>query len=257
MIRGVGPAGGTGEADYFGGGMDEDIFREEVTEDDYVFFGSNPRQLEGFMGGGGGVGDVDMALDTDFWGGGTVDLAKESPGVTITEDMLTLDTLGMPTQNMDQAVEESGAVESRASDKAFSASYTTSNSFRDENPTEKCGVHTIMYLGQWGETLNKQLDKEQNMKRKWKRGGSMFAQTAAADEAAVPEVAEVVLRDEDTQSWITVMEQQVIGADRSEFYSVNETSSESDTDDKTDHEEEEPRGGAYFTSLVALAYGNG
>ncbi|PWW80713.1 hypothetical protein C7212DRAFT_355779 [Tuber magnatum] len=319
---GVGLAGGTGEADLFGGDMDEDMFGEGVTEDDFAFFDNNPGQLEGF-GGGGGAGDVDMGLDVDFGGGGTVDLAMESPEVTVKEDILALvNTPGMPIQNMDQSAEESKPAEPSASDKTEPhiqtpplsphrairllvpeyASNPTKSSHHLTPPTIISATKTPQKNGGFAppsggvseakrrmslyspitfatkvemadrkyapggrfflpesikEKEQKELEKEQNITTiglKRKRAGSMFMRSMVVEEAAAPEVAEVVLGDEDAvmdDSDGAVGE----GEDESEIYSGDETSSESDADDETDEEEEEPGGGAYYTSPVAVAYG--
>ncbi|CUS12969.1 unnamed protein product [Tuber aestivum] len=319
---GVALAGGTGEADLFGGDMDEDMFGEGVTEDDFAFFDNNPGQLEGF-GGGGSAGDVDMGLDVDFGGGGTVDLAMESPEVAMKEDILTLvNTPGMPIQRIDQSAEESRPAEPSASDKtephiqtpplsprgAFRllvpdyASNPTRSSQHLTPPTTVSAMKTPQKNGGYAplsggvseakrrmslyspitfttkvemadrkyapggrfflpestkEKEQKELEKEQNITTiglKRKRAGSMFMRSMVVEEAPVPEVAEVVLGDEDA-----VMDDSdgAVGEreDESEFYSGDETSSESDADDETDEEEEEPGGGAYYTSPVAMAYG--
>ncbi|KAI5852752.1 mediator complex subunit 13 C-terminal-domain-containing protein [Morchella snyderi] len=80
-----GLAGGTGEADLFGGDMDDDdMFGHAITEDDFAFFDNNPGGLEDFGDDLGGMGedDVNMALeDMDLGGGaGSSNIGAQQPG---------------------------------------------------------------------------------------------------------------------------------------------------------------------------------
>lgn len=111
-----GLAGGTGEADLFGGDMDEDeMFGQGITEDDFAFF-DNPGDLSGFgddeLGGDvdmglGEVGGMDLSgMGMGGGGGGDVDLAMESPGP---QEMVVVSSPAVPMIQLPETRKEDGA----------------------------------------------------------------------------------------------------------------------------------------------------